>query len=326
MENFTFQICKLDLCHVDTTALVCPWLPSVTTKDKPQQQHLTIPINFFFLSLQILYHHLFQKKYPFICLKLLLTPPKLARREKSFPQKKGGSWFSQPQNANINLGYPNKIQSIAYIVTGKGVGLWRFQKRPKVSIQPVTCRPVSLRPFCFCLLLCIETASHTGIPLPFFTSVRYSMFSFTFTIQINLNSSSSNHSRSIAAGGGAENFTLSYTIGTLYFGFFSSLFFRVLLFESVEYTLEWPMWLVRVFVVFWSLVRLLFTPAYVGFDGSGSIIISGWLSKSPIASPTLRSPRNPKKERKEGKKEEEEKMRLVRYLVKYTWYLFYLPY
>lgn len=208
MENFTFQICKLDLCHVDTTALVCPWLPSVTTKDKPQQQHLTISITFFFLSLQILYHHLFQKKYPFICLKLLLTPPKLARREKSFPQKKGGSWFSQPQNANMNLGYPNKIQSIAYIVTGKGVRLWRFQKRPKVSIQPVTCRPVSLRPFCFCLLLYIETASHTGIPLPFFTSVRYSMFSFTFTIQINLNSSSSNHFRSLAAGGAGGQRTL----------------------------------------------------------------------------------------------------------------------
>lgn len=152
MENFTFQIRKLDLCHVDTTALVCPWLPSVTTKDKPQRQHLTISITFFFLSLKILYHHLFQKTYPFICLKLLLTPPKLARREKSFPQKKGGSWFSQPQNANINLGYPNKIQSIAYIVTGKGVGLLRFQKRPKVSIQPVTHPSALFASVCYYLL------------------------------------------------------------------------------------------------------------------------------------------------------------------------------
>lgn len=39
--------------------------------------------------------------------------PEISKARKILSQKKGGSWFSQPQNANINLGYPNKIQSIA---------------------------------------------------------------------------------------------------------------------------------------------------------------------------------------------------------------------
>lgn len=197
-------------------------------------------------------------------------------------------------------------------------------KIPKTPKSKHTGSYPSLRPFCFCLLLYIETANHTGIPLPFFTCPLLHVLIYFY----NTNKLKQFKFQSLPltrCGGGAENFTLSYTIGTLYFGFFFSLFFPVLLFESVEYTLEWPMWLVRVFVVFWSLVRLLFTPAYVGFEGSGSIIISGWLSKSPIASPTLRSPRNPKKERK-GKRKKKKKMRLVGYLVKYTRYLFYLPY
>lgn len=57
------------------------------------------------------------------------------------------------------------------------------------------------------------------------------------------------------------------------------------------YTFDRPIWLVRFFVMFWSLVLLLFTPAYVGFEG-----------KSPIASPEPPLPPSPEtKERKKGK-------------------------